>query len=250
MFSIPSLGLTLGRLMDLMEFLLLFSKLCLRADTLVKLFHLCLWTSTFPSCCKYACIQPVAKKGDRSNSSNYRPVALLSCLSKAFETILKQWFLKYMSTFNLLSDRQYGFRKERSAGDLLAFRTDSWSSSLSRFGETFAVTLDISEAFDIVWHKSLLSKLPSYGFYPSLCFFISSFLSDRSISAVVDGNCSKHTPINSGVPQSSFLSPTQLSSMIFPLLIALSPLVLMTPLCTIPSLLKVAPNRLSYIMLG
>ncbi len=148
------------------------------------------------------------KKGDRSKPSNYRPIALLSCLSKAFETILKKWLFKHLSSFNLLSDRQYGFRKERSTGDLLAILTNSWSSSLSRFGETFAVALDIAEAFDRVWHKSLISKLPSYGFYPSLCTFISSFLSGRSISAELDGYCSKPKPINSGVPQGSVLSPT------------------------------------------
>ena len=175
---------------------------------LVKLFRLCLSTSTFPSCWKYAFTQPVPKKGDRSNPSNYRPIALLSCLSKAFESILNRKIQKHLSTSDLLSDRQYGFRKGRSTGDLLAFLTDSWSSSLSRFGETFAIALDISKAFDRVWHKSLLSKLPSYGFYPSLCTFISSFLSDRSISAVVDGHCSSPKSINSGVPQGSVLSPT------------------------------------------
>ncbi len=78
-----------------------------------------------------------------------------------------------------------------------------WLSS-----STFAVALDISKAFDRVWHKSLLSKLPSYGFYPSLCVFISSFLSGRSISAVVDCYCSKLKSINSGVPQGSVLTPT------------------------------------------
>ena len=72
-----------------------------------------------------------------------------------------------------------------------------WLSLLSlghpffrEFGETFAGALDISKAFDRVWHKALISKLPSYGFYPSLCNFISSFLSDRSIAAVVDCHCS------------------------------------------------------------
>ncbi len=100
------------------------------------------------------------------------------------------------------------FRKGRSTGDLLAFLSNSWSSSLSSFGETFAVTLDMSKAFDRVWHKSLLSKLPSYGFYPSLCTLIFSFLSDRSISAVVDGHCSTPITINSGVPQGSVLSST------------------------------------------
>ncbi len=175
---------------------------------LVKLICVCVSTSTFPSCWKYAFIKPVPKKGDRSNPSNYPPNALLSCLSKAFETILNKWFLKHLSSLNLLSDRQYGFRKERSTGDLLAFLTNSWSSSLSCFGETFAVSLDISRAFDRVWHKSLLFKLPSYGFYPSVCTFISSFLSGRSISAVVDIYCSKPKSINSGVNQESVLSPT------------------------------------------
>ncbi len=66
----------------------------------------------------------------------------------------------------------------------------------------------MSKAFDRVWHKSLLSKLPSYGFYHSLSTFISSFLSDRSISDVVDGHCSTPITINSGVPQGSVLSPT------------------------------------------
>ena len=52
------------------------------------------------------------------------------------------------------------------------------------------------------------SKLPSYGFYPSLCTFIYSFLSDWSIAAVVDSHCTSPKPINSCVPQGSVLSPT------------------------------------------
>ncbi len=175
---------------------------------LVKLFRLCLWTSTFPSLWKYTNRQPAPKKGDRSNPSNYRPIALLSCLFEAFETILNRKILKHLSASNLLSDRQYGFRKGCSTGDHLAFHTNFWSSSLSRFAETFAVALDMSKAFDRVWHKSLLYKLPSLGFYPSLCTFISSFLSGRCNSPTVDGHCSTPKPINRGVPQGSALSPT------------------------------------------
>ncbi len=97
---------------------------------LVKLFRLCLSTSTFPSCWKYTYVQPVPKKGDRFNPSNYRPIALISCLFKAFETILNRKFLKHLSSFNLLSYHQYGFRKGRSTGDLITFLiTDSWSST-------------------------------------------------------------------------------------------------------------------------
>ncbi len=175
---------------------------------LVKLFHLCLSISTFPFCWKYVFIQPVPKKGDRSTPSNYHLLALLSSLSIAFESILNRKIQKHLPTSNLLSDGQYGFYKGRSTGDLLTPFTDSWSSSLSRFGETFSVALNISKAFDRVWHKSLLSKLPSCGFYPFLCSFISSFLYSLFISTMVDGHCYSPKSIKSGAPLGSVLSLT------------------------------------------
>ncbi len=76
--------------------------------------------------------------------------------------------------------------------------------SFRDFGETFAVALHIAKAFDRIWHKALISKLPSYGYYPSL----SNFHSDRSIATVVHGHYSSPRSINSGVPHSSVLSPT------------------------------------------
>ena len=175
---------------------------------LSKLFRLCLSTQSFPSCWKFAHVHPVPKKDDHSQPSNYRPISLISCLSKVFESVLNRKILRFLESHDLLSDRQYGFRKGRSTADLLAYLSNSWSSSLNMSGESFAVALDISKAFDKVWHKALISKLPSYGFYPSLCSFIKDFLSGRSIAAVVDGFTSLPRTINSGVPQGSVLSPT------------------------------------------
>ncbi len=148
----PFQSLILGRLTDPTEYLLLALK------TVPRWWHHA-WpnssdsayqSSIFLSCRNYAYVQPVPKKGDRSNPSSCRPIVLISFLYKAFETILNRKFLKHLSSFNLLSDHQYGFRKGRSTDDLLAFLTDSWSSSLSCFGETFAVALDIPKAFDSV----------------------------------------------------------------------------------------------------
>ena len=64
------------------------------------------------------------------------------------------------------------------------------------------------KAFDRVWHKALLAKLPVYCFTPSFCKLISSFLSNRFTSVVVDGATSASFPVSSGVPQGSVLSPT------------------------------------------
>ncbi|KAL7634036.1 UNVERIFIED_CONTAM: hypothetical protein RMT77_015361 [Armadillidium vulgare] len=95
------------------------------APCLGKLFRLCRSTSTFPSCWKRSLIQPVPKKGDLSQPSNYSPISLTSVLSKVFESILKRKILKHLNSSNLIPDRQYGFRKERSTGDLLSLLSDS-----------------------------------------------------------------------------------------------------------------------------
>ena len=175
---------------------------------LSRLFRLILKTGIYPSSWKHVLVQPVPKKGDRSNPSNYRPIALTSTISKVFETLLNAHFLRHLESHSLLSDHQYGFRKARSTGDILSYLTHVWSSSLRDYGETFAIALDISKAFDRVWHKALFAKLPSFGFPPSLCKLILSFLSNRSISVRVDGASSEPFPISSGVPQGSVLSPT------------------------------------------
>ena len=69
------------------------------------------------------------------------------------------------------------------------------------------ISLDISKAFDLVWHKDLLAKLPMFGLHHTLIKWISSFLSDRSIAIRVDGNLSNPHSIYSGVPQGSVSSP-------------------------------------------
>ena len=85
-----------------------------RAPCLVKLFCLCLSTSTYSSCWKFAHIQLDLKKGDLSNLSNYYPIALIFCLSKAFESVFnKKGIEASISSSPSLSDCQYGFRKSR-----------------------------------------------------------------------------------------------------------------------------------------
>ena len=113
-----------------------------------------------------------------------------------------------MEKHKLIHDRQYGFRQQRSTADLLAFVGHHWNRSLEFHGESQVVALDISKAFDQVWHAALLNKLPSYGLSPKLCAWIGGFLFNRRISVVVDGQSSNFHPINGGVPQGSVLTPT------------------------------------------
>ena len=130
------------------------------APILSRLFRLSYSVGTLPTPWKHAHVFPVPKKGDKSNPSNYRPIALTSVLSKIMESIINKRLLSFLESSNLLSDHQYGFRRGRSTGDLLAYVTNLWSSALDSFGESRIIALDISKAFDRVWHKGLIAKLP------------------------------------------------------------------------------------------
>ena len=135
-------------------------------------------------------------------------IALTSAVAKVFETLLNSHFIKHLESNKFLSEYQYGFHKAISTGDLLSYLTHAWSSSLRNFRESFVGTLDFSKAFDRVWHKALLAKLPAYGFTPSFCKLIPSFLSNRFILVVVDGATSASFPVSSGAPQGPVLSLT------------------------------------------
>ena len=137
----------------------------------------------------------------RSNPANYRPIALASAVAKVFETWLDFHFNKHLESYNHLSDHQYGFLKARSTEDLLSYLTHAWSSSHRNFRKLSVVTLDISKAFDRVWHKALLAKIPACSFSPSVSKRISSFLSNRFVSVVVDGVTSASFWVSSGIPQ-------------------------------------------------
>ena len=150
------------------------------------------------------------KKGDKSNPLNYLPIAITSLISKTIETIITKQLLTFLETSNLLSDHQYGFRKARSTGDLLANAVRVWSPALESSGESRRISLGISNAFDCVWHKGLLAKLPMFGLNQTLINWIGSFLSERSIAVRVDGFLSNLHSINAGVPQGSVISPVLL----------------------------------------
>ena len=92
--------------------------------------------------------------------------------------------------------------------DLLTVVSDRIARAFNRSGATRAVALDISKAFDRVWHAGLLHKLKSYGVSGQIFGLISSFLSNRRLRVVLDGKSSQEYPVNAGVPQGSILGPT------------------------------------------
>ena len=172
---------------------------------LAELFNKCLKESCFPDCWKVSSVVPVFKKvGERSTAKNYCPVSLLSVVSK----VVNNRIVDHLEKCGLFSDFQYGFRSSRSTADLLTVVSDRTARAFNRSGATRAVALDISKAFDRVWHAGLLHKLKSYGISGPIFSLISSFLSNRRLRVVLDGKSSQEYPVNAGVPQGSILDLT------------------------------------------
>ena len=123
---------------------------------------MCLAVSVYPSSWKVASVVPVFNgAGEHSECTNYRPISLLPIISKIFECFVNQQLLGYLEDNDILTDCQYGFRHSRSTGDLLSLITDHFNGALDRRGEARVAALDISKAFDKVWHTGLLHKLQS-----------------------------------------------------------------------------------------
>ena len=121
------------------------------------------------------CIKNV---GERPTAKNYSPVSLLSVVSEVFEK-LNNRFVDHLEKCGLFSDFQYGFKSSQLTADLLTVVSDRIARAFNRSGATRAMALDISKAFDRVWHAGLLHKLKSYGISGQIFGLISSFLSNR-----------------------------------------------------------------------
>ena len=112
---------------------------------LAELFNKCLKESCFPDCWKVSSVVPVFKNvGERSTAKNYRPVSLLSVVSKVFEKLVNNRIVDHLEKCGLFSDFQYGFRSSRSTADLLTVVSDRIARAFNRSRATRAVALDIS----------------------------------------------------------------------------------------------------------
>ena len=178
------------------------------AKPLCLLFKNCFEASTFPVEWKKGNIIPVFKKGDKQSVSNYRPISLLPIFSKIFERIIFNAIFNYMDQNRFFNTNQSGFRPGDSCiHQLISITHDIHKSFDANPSQVRALFLDISKAFDRVWHKGLLYKIKNFGIEGKLFNLIESFLSDRYQRVTINGQTSNWLPIKAGVPQGSILGP-------------------------------------------
>ena len=131
-----------------------------------------------------------------------------SVISKVFKKPVNDMIVDHVEKFSFFSDFQYDFRSFRSTADLLTVVSDRIARAFNRSGATRAVALDVSKVFDRFWHAGHLHKLRSNGITGRVFGLNSSFLSNRRLQVVLEGNSSQEYSFFAEVLQSSILGPT------------------------------------------
>ena len=174
---------------------------------LANLFNISLSKSIFPSCWKIANVVPIFKGKEPHFAKNYRPISLLSCVSKVFERCIFKVFFNYLRDHNLLSHNQSAYTPTDSTVNQLVSIYHETCLSLDQNIDTQLIFFDISKAFDRVWHPGLLFKLKSIGIGGKLLKWFRSYLTKRHQQVVLNGKSSRTMELQSGVPQGSVLGP-------------------------------------------
>lgn len=176
-------------------------------EILKLIFNAILRHQYFPLQWKVAQIIMISKPGKNINDvSSYRPISLLPTLSKIFEKALLKRLRPVLVATNLIPDHQFGFREKHATIEQVHRVVDNINTSFDQQKYCSAAFLDVSQAFDRVWHKGLLYKL-KLKLPPQYYTILKSYLENRYFFVKVQDEQTDLFPIDAGVPQGSVLGP-------------------------------------------
>ena len=177
------------------------------AETLFVLFNMSLQLRKVPKLWKMANVVPIHKKESTSEINNYRPVSLLSTVGKMMERIVFKYVYNYFKENFIISANQSGFLPGRSTVTQLLEVYNAFCKAVDEGKEIRVIFLDISKAFDKVWHEGLIHKLKKCGIHGELLEWFIDYLKDRLQRVTINGQFSEWVRILAGVPQGSVLGP-------------------------------------------
>lgn len=161
----------------------------------------------FPDILKVARVVPIFKSGDKTDPNNFRPVAVLSNLSKIVEISIKRRLIGHLVNINFVNKNQFGFQKASSTMSACLNFVETVYKFMENRKKTGSIFIDVRKAFDSVNHKLLIHKLEKIGFNNKALQLLQSFLDNRFQYVEINGVKSERKRTNTGVPQGSILGP-------------------------------------------
>ena len=162
----------------------------------------------FPDIWKVAHITPIYKRsGPKTDKTNFRPISLLPTVSKICESVMHDRLFKHCLENDIISQKQAAYLKGDSTVSQLLYIVHNIRKNWCDRKVTQGLFLDVSSAFDKVWHSGLLAKLCQAGIGGKFHDILTSYLHDRKQIVVVNGCKSDILDVKAGVPQGSRLGP-------------------------------------------
>ena len=152
-------------------------------------------------------IIPIHKSGAKNKIENYRPISSISNIAKLFEKIIYNRIYQWVTINNILSDKQYGFIKNRETKDAINYITNAIYTKLDQSRPIAVTFLDLAKAFDTVNDKILLDKLQRYEIRGKTFALMGDYLNHRGQIVRIADNISDQLLVNTGVPQGTILHP-------------------------------------------
>ena len=164
-------------------------------------------TGKFPKDWSKATIIPIPKPNkDHTETTNYRPIALKSCLCKTMERMINDRLVWLLESNQLITKYQAGFRKNNCTNDHLIRLESFIRDAFVKKEHVVAVFFDLEKAYDTTWKHGTMKDLHKLGLKGRLP--IQNFLSDRIFNVRIGNTLSDIFKQEQGVPQRSILSPT------------------------------------------
>ena len=180
------------------------NELCMPLSLIInQMLHTGIYLNAF----KIAKVILIFKKGDPSLLTNYRPILLLSTLSKIIERAIFTQLYSFFITNKILCEQQYGFWAGHSTELAATKLIDHTYEQMDQQKTLGHIYIDLSKAFHTLNFDILLSKLRYYGLSEIPLKLITNYLTNRNKNVKFESCISNHVPISTGVPQGSILGP-------------------------------------------
>lgn len=178
-------------------------------EIILKLFNTILSDSTHITCWKTAIINPIYKKGSKSDPSNYRGISLLSCFNKFFTAILNKRLMKFCWENNILTKEQMGFIPgNRTSDAFIVIHNIINNYCHLNSKHIYGCFVDFERAFDSVPRHKLFEKLINYNVTGKFYESIKNLYSNDLSCIKVGDNLTETFQNTQGVKQGCIMSPT------------------------------------------